>query len=66
MARPDPDVAPMAALHGRDLLQEGFTIEQVIREYGDVCQAVTSLAVETGVSVSAHEFHTFNRCPTTR
>jgi diguanylate cyclase (GGDEF)-like protein len=58
----DPDVGPMATLHGRDLLEEGFTIEQVIRDYGDVCQAVTNLAVETGVSISANEFRTFNRC----
>jgi diguanylate cyclase (GGDEF)-like protein len=56
------DVEPMAALHGRDLLDEGFTIEQVIRDYGDVCQAVTHLAVETGVVISANEFRTFNRC----
>jgi diguanylate cyclase (GGDEF)-like protein len=58
----NPDVVPMAALHGRDLLQEGFTIEQVIRDYGDVCQAVTQLATEAGVSISAKEFNTFNRC----
>jgi len=58
----NPDVVPMATLHGRDLLQEGFTIEQVIRDYGDVCQAVTQLAAEAGVSISAKEFHTFNRC----
>jgi diguanylate cyclase len=56
------DVAPTATLHGRDLLRSGFTIEQVIRDYGDVCQAVTSLAVETGARISAEEFHTFNRC----
>ena len=58
----NPDVVPMAALHGRDLLQEGFTVEQVIRDYGDVCQAVTQLAAEAGVSISAREFHIFNRC----
>ena len=58
----NPDVVPMATLHGRDLLQEGFTIEQVIRDYGDVCQAVTQLAAEARVSISAHEFHIFNRC----
>jgi diguanylate cyclase len=56
------DVAPMATLHGRDLLDEGFTIEQVIRDYGDVCQAVTHLAVESGSVISANEFRTFNRC----
>src|ERR1700722_6414355 len=58
----DSDVVPMATLHGRDLLQEGFTIEQVIRDYGDVCQAVTQLAAEAGVSITASEFHIFNRC----
>jgi diguanylate cyclase (GGDEF)-like protein len=58
----EPDVSAMATQHGRDLLNEGFTLEQVIRDYGDVCQAVTSLASETGASISAHEFQTFNRC----
>lgn len=58
----NPDVGRLATLHGRDLLQEGFTIEQVIRDYGDVCQSVTGLAAETGASISASEFHTFNRC----
>jgi diguanylate cyclase (GGDEF)-like protein len=58
----NPDVGPVATLHGRDLLQEGFTIEQVIRDYGDVCQAVTHLAAEAGAPISAGEFHTFNRC----
>ena len=58
----NPDIGQMATLHGRDLFEEGFTIEQVIRDYGDVCQAVTNLAVETGASISADEFRTFNRC----
>jgi diguanylate cyclase (GGDEF)-like protein len=66
LAEADPgseaDVDPMATLHGRDLLEEGFTIEQVIRDYGDVCQAVTNLAVETATSISADEFRIFNRC----
>ncbi|HEY1313572.1 MAG TPA: hypothetical protein VGE92_06835, partial [Steroidobacteraceae bacterium] len=56
------DVGPMATLHGRDLLREGYSIEQVIRDYGDLCQAVTNLAVELGESISADEFRTFNRC----
>jgi len=51
-----------AALHGRDLFRAGFTVEQVVRDYGDVCQAVTNLAFETGASISVDEFRTFNRC----
>ena len=56
------DVGTTAAMHGRDLFLKGFTIEQVVRDYGDVCQAVTNLAVETGVQISVDEFRTFNRC----
>jgi hypothetical protein len=56
------DVGTTAALHGHDLYLEGFTIEQVVRDYGDVCQAVTKLAIETGVPISVGEFHTFNLC----
>jgi signal transduction histidine kinase len=56
------EIGSMAALHGRDLLERGFTLEQVVRDYGDVCQAVTNLAYETGTSIEVHEFRTFNRC----
>jgi signal transduction histidine kinase len=48
--------------HGRELLQHGFTIEQVVHDYGDLCQSVTDLAVERGVPISNHEFRTLNRC----
>src|ERR1700730_11297132 len=46
------DVGTTAAMHGRDLFLKGFTIEQVVRDYGDVCQAVTNLAFETGAPIS--------------
>jgi hypothetical protein len=56
------EIGSMAALHGRDLLERGFTLEQVVRDYGDVCQSVTNLAHKTGVSIEVDEFRTFNRC----
>jgi signal transduction histidine kinase len=56
------EIGSMAALHGRDLLERGYTLEQVVRDYGDVCQAVTSLAYENGASIGVDEFRTFNRC----
>ena len=56
------EVGEAAKLHGRDLLARGFTLEQVVRDYGDVCQSVTQLAFETGASIAPEEFHTFNRC----
>ena len=55
-------IGESAALHGRDLLKFGFTIEQVVHDYGDVCQAVTELAAERDATLSVAEFHTLNRC----
>jgi hypothetical protein len=57
-----PDIGASAALHGRDLMRFGFTLEQVVHDYGDVCQAVTELAEELGATLSIAEFHTLNRC----
>jgi hypothetical protein len=51
-----------AALHGAELLRRGFSIDQVVHDYGDVCQSVTALAVEQNVSISTDEFRTLNRC----
>ena len=50
-----------AALHGKDLLDEGYTVDQVVHGYGDICQAVTELATETSAPITVSEFHTFNR-----
>jgi hypothetical protein len=44
------------------LLRRGFTVDQVVHDYGDVCQCVTALAVEQNVSISTDEFRTLNRC----
>jgi len=51
-----------AKQHGRELLQHGFTIEQVVHDYGDLCQSVTDLAVELSAPLSNDEFRTLNRC----
>ena len=56
------EVGDVAMLHGRDSFALGFTLEQVVRDYGDVRQAVTSMAFETGASITVDEFRTFNRC----
>jgi hypothetical protein len=56
------EIGSMAALHGRDLLERGFTLEQVVRDYGDVCQAVTNLAYQKDAPIKVDEFRTFNRC----
>ena len=55
----------LAIKHGRELSDKGFTIEQVVHDYGDLCQAVTDLAVERGAPFSIDEFRTLNRGWTT-
>lgn len=51
-----------AALHGAELLRRGFTVDQVVHDYGDVCQCVTALALEQAAPISTDEFRTLNRC----
>jgi signal transduction histidine kinase len=51
-----------AIQHGGDLLKKGFTVAQVVHDYGGVCQAITELATETKASITSDEFHTLNRC----
>src|ERR1700722_3979170 len=48
--------------HGRELMRRPFTIEQVVRDYGDLCQEITGLAMERGVPIGVDEFRTLNRC----
>lgn len=56
------ELGRVAALRGAELLSLGYTIEQVVREYGDVCQTVTTLAVDLKTDISADEFRTLKRC----
>jgi len=59
---PTDAIGAAAARHGGDLLRSGFTVSQVVHDYGDICQTITSLAVEQGSPISVEEFHTLNRC----
>jgi signal transduction histidine kinase len=51
-----------AAAHGTALLALGYTVDQVVHDYGDLCQAITDLAVERDAPFSIDEFRTLNRC----
>ncbi len=51
-----------AARHGAALLMRGYTVAQVVLDYGDICQAITELAHETDAPISTDEFQTLNRC----
>jgi signal transduction histidine kinase len=58
----NPDKDRLATRHGGELMTEGFTIAQVVHDYGDVCQAVTDLAIELAAPISNEDFRVLNRC----
>lgn len=55
-------IGSTATLHGRDLLALGFNVSQVVHDYGDICQAITEVALEQHAPIAVEEFHTLNRC----
>jgi signal transduction histidine kinase len=57
-----PEISESAVMHGHDLLRQGFTVSQVVHDYGDVCQAITELAVELNAPIGTEDFRTLNRC----
>ena len=51
-----------ATAHGKELLELGFSVDQVVHDYGDLCQAITDLAVERDAPFAIDQFRTLNRC----
>ena len=56
------EIDSSAARHGHDLLLNGFTVSQVVHDYGDVCQTITELAVDAKAPISTEDFRMLNRC----
>jgi signal transduction histidine kinase len=56
------EMAVSAAAHGQALLKLGFSVDQVVHDYGDLCQAITDLAFERDAPFLVPEFRTLNRC----
>ena len=56
------EIGVSAAAHGKELLGLGYTVDQVVHDYGDLCQAITDLAVERDAPFSVDQFRTLNRC----
>ena len=56
------EISKAAIQHGHDLFVQGFTVSQVVHDYGDVCQSVTDLAMETNAPITIEDFRTLNRC----
>ena len=56
------EIGTAAAKHGEELMLRGFTVDQVVHDYGDLCQAIAELALEQNAPVTTEEFRTLNRC----
>lgn len=50
-----------AARHGHALLLRGFTVSQVVHDYGDVCESITGLAGELGIPIGVGDFQMLNK-----
>jgi signal transduction histidine kinase len=55
-------IGASAARHGGELRALGFSLSEVVHDYGDICQAVTELALAHHAPITTEEFHTLNRC----
>ena len=49
-----------ATIHGQELLLHDFTIDQVVHDYGDLCQSITELAAEQAAPITVQEFGILN------
>lgn len=56
------EIGISATAHGKQLLHLGYTVDQVVHDYGDLCQAITDLAFERDAPFSVESFRTLNRC----
>ena len=56
------EIGITAAQHGLELLQRGFTVDQVVHDYGDLCQSIMDLAFDRRQPIDVDEFRTLNRC----
>jgi len=59
---PSSAIGRSAAMHGVELLRLGYTVDQVVHHYGDVCQAVAEMAIAKAAAISPDQFRTLNRC----
>lgn len=55
-------IGAAAARHGAEMLRLGYSIDQVVHGYGDVCQSVTELALEQRAVIGTNDFRILNRC----
>ena len=58
----DLEIDSVAVKHGHDLLLQGFSVSQVVHDYGDVCQTITQMAVDMRIPITVADFRMLNAC----
>ncbi|MEP6503363.1 MAG: HAMP domain-containing sensor histidine kinase [Betaproteobacteria bacterium] len=56
------EIGVSAVAHGASLLSLGYTVDQVVHDYGDLCQSITDMGFELDAPFAVDEFRTLNRC----
>jgi len=57
-----PEINRSATQHGRELQALGFSMSQVVHDYGDVCQTITEMATEKNMPIDVDDFRMLNSC----
>ena len=57
----DQTIVRTARAHGHDLMVQGYSVCQVVHGYGDVCQAITEMALEQEAPIGTDDFRMLNR-----
>lgn len=57
----DAAIGETATRHGRALSSEGFSLSEVVHDYGDICQAVMEVALAEETAITTDEFRILNR-----
>lgn len=55
------EVSRTAALHGKELREQGYTAGQVVQDYADLFNAIAELAAERNAPLSVDELESLNR-----
>jgi signal transduction histidine kinase len=59
---PDSGFERDATRHGAEMLRRGFTVAQVVHDYSDLCQSISTRAVALNVPITNEEYRILNNC----
>ena len=58
----ETELKESARINGGAMLTMGYSLDDVVRSYGDLCQSITGLAFERHASFTVSDFGCLNRC----